>query len=309
MEKLAGSSSAEPQPTGRQSFQNTLTGSNRILPQTRLVSAIIVPFLVAAFGILYLWPNDTDKLFAWTIKPQMTAMMLGATYIGGAYFFIRAIFSRQWQRVKLGFLPVTAFASFMGVATLLHWDRFNHNHIAFWTWAILYFTTPFLVFGIWWWNRPADPGLPAPVDAPMPQFLRVIIGIVGIFGTVVSLLLFLTPDFMITIWPWKLTLLTARVVGSQFALLGVVGLGLMLDRRWSAARILLQSQFVTLFFFLGAVIFSWADFDKANPITWAFTISVVMILIALPVLFFFMDIRPRSKQKNLELGSQLKSGG
>jgi hypothetical protein len=261
-----------------------------------VVSAIIVPFLVAAFVILYVWPNDTDKLFAWTIKPQMTAMMLGATYIGGAYFFVRAIFSQQWHRVKLGFLPVTAFASFMGIATIIHWDRFNHSHIAFWTWAILYFTTPFLVFVIWLQNRSADPGVPQPYDLPVPQFVRVIIGIVGIFGTVVSLLLFLTPDFMLTIWPWKLTVLTARVVGAQFALLGVVGLGLMLERRWSAVRILLQSQFVTLFFFLGAVILSWADFDKANPITWAFSVSVVMILVALPVLFFFMDRYSRRKE-------------
>lgn len=297
MENLAGSPPTEPKRTTGQILHSTLLArSNRILTQTKVVSAIIVPFLLAAFGILYLWPNDTDKLFAWTIKPQMTPMMLGATYIGGAYFFIRAIFSKQWHRVKLGFLPVTAFASFMGIATILHWDRFNHNHVAFWTWTILYFTTPFLVFGIWLWNRRADPGVPEAGDLPMPQFLRVIIGIVGIFGTVVSLLLFLAPDFMLTIWPWKLTLLTARVVGAQFALLAVVGLGLMLDQRWSASRILLQSQFVTLFFFLGAVIFSWGDFDKANPITWAFTVSMALILIALPILFFYMDIRPRQKR-------------
>lgn len=296
MENLAGNSSAQPQRSANQFGRSNLAPSNQILVQTRVVSAVIVPFLVMAFIILYIWPNDTDKLFAWTIKPQMTPMMLGATYIGGAYFFIRAIFSRHWHHVKLGFLPVTAFATFMGIATILHWDRFNHTHVAFWIWTILYFTTPLLVFITWLRNRAADDGRPQPNDRPVPQFVRVIIGIVGIFGTLVSLALFLTPDFMLNIWPWKLTLLTARVVGAQFALLGVVGLGLMLDRRWSAARILLQSQFVTLFFFLGAVIFSWADFDKANPITWAFTFSVVMILIALPVLFFFMDIRPPQKE-------------
>jgi len=34
--------------------------------------------------------------------------------------------------VKAGFVAVGTFASFMGVATILHWDRFNHHHIAFW---------------------------------------------------------------------------------------------------------------------------------------------------------------------------------
>ena len=39
-----------------------------------------------------------------------------------------------------------------------------------------------------------------------------------------------------------LTPLTARVVGAMFALPGVVGLGIALEPRWSAARILLEAH-------------------------------------------------------------------
>ena len=45
---------------------------DRILPETRWLSAIIIPFLVVAFGILYLFPDHTQELFAWTIHPRMT---------------------------------------------------------------------------------------------------------------------------------------------------------------------------------------------------------------------------------------------
>src|SRR5438270_4263712 len=85
-----------------------LAPDDRILPETRWLAALIIPFLVVAFIILYFWPHDTDKLFAWTIKPTITPMMLAAAYVGGIYFFTRAILAKQWHQVKLGFLPVTA---------------------------------------------------------------------------------------------------------------------------------------------------------------------------------------------------------
>jgi hypothetical protein len=48
--------------------------------------------------------------------------------------------------VKGGFIAVGVFASLMGVATVVHWGKLNHSHVAFWLWAFLYFTTPFLIF-------------------------------------------------------------------------------------------------------------------------------------------------------------------
>ncbi len=86
--------------------RGTRVRSDRILPETRWVSAIIVPFLVAAFAILYLFPDHTQELFAWGIQPRMSAMMLGAAYLGGAYFFVRAAADARWHWVKVGFPPV-----------------------------------------------------------------------------------------------------------------------------------------------------------------------------------------------------------
>ena len=105
---------------------------DRVLPATRIVSAAIVPFLLVAFVVLYGFPGDTDRLFAWTIKPTLSAMVLGAVYLGGAYFFVRAARSTQWHTIKAGFLAVTTFATLMGIATVIHWDKFNHHHVAFW---------------------------------------------------------------------------------------------------------------------------------------------------------------------------------
>ena len=62
---------------------------------------------------------------------------------------------------------------------------------------------------------------------------------VGVAALVTSAFLFLAPSAAIRIWPWTLTLLTARVMGAIFVL-GGAGLGAFWDRRWSSARILFQ---------------------------------------------------------------------
>lgn len=266
---------------------------DRVLPETRWLSAIIVPFLVVAFGILYLLPDHTQELFAWTIRPRMTPMMLAAAYIGGAYFFVCAATFARWHWVKVGFLPVTTFAAFMGIATLLHWNSFNHSHISFFAWAILYFTTPFLVLGAWLRNRHTDPGTPDANDLIVPQTVRLVIGIIGLITLLISIFLFLQPDLMIRVWPWKLTPLTARVVGGLFALTGVGEFCIALDARWSAVRIALQSQMIGVTAIVVAIFFSWSNFDQANIFTWGFVGGMLFLLIASPILYLWMEGRRR----------------
>ena len=264
--------------------------NDRILPETRWVSAIIVPFLVAAFAILYLFPDHTHALFAWGIQPRMSAMMLGAAYIGGAYFFVRAATNARWHWVKVGFLPVTTFATLMGIATILHWDRFNHGYISFFAWVGLYFTTPFIVLLLWLRNRSTDPG-PTSHDRRVPRLVRLVIGIVGGLTLITSIFLFLQPGFMIGTWPWQLTPLTARVLGALFALTGVGELAIALDIRWSAVRIALQSQMIGIALIGLAIVFSWSNFNQAKPLTWIFLASILFLLIVSPLLYIWMETR------------------
>ena len=273
---------------------HTAIRDDHIYRETRWLCAIIVPFLIAAFYILYLRPTETKELFAWPISPSMSARMLAAAYVGGIFYFTRAFFAQRWHHIKLGFLPVTAFASVMGIATFLHWDKFTHDHISFVTWVILYVTTPFLVMGTWLRNRRTDPGTPDPQDVILSKPVRYALGAVGAITLVIGIILFLQPDFMISVWPWTLTPLTSRVVGGMFMLPALVGLGMAFDARWSSAVIILQSQVVSIAFILLASALSWADFNQAFPSTWLFVGGLTVLLIALPLLFFFMQTRLRA---------------
>ena len=274
-----------------------ITGTDRILPETRWVVALVIPFLIAAFIILYIFLQNAESLFAWKIQPTMTAMMLGAAYAGGIYFFTRLLMTRQWHRVKVGFFPVISFASLLDIATTLHWDRFNHSHISFFAWAGLYFTTPFIVLAVWLRNRTQISAQADTDDVTVPQLIRAVIGAVGAPTLIISLFLFLEPTLMIALWPWHLTPLTARVVGAMFILPGVVGLGIALDERWNAAQIILESQSFSILLILAAAARAWSDFDGQNPGTWLFVGGLAAMLAGIALLYVIVEAgRGRSRR-------------
>jgi hypothetical protein len=264
-------------------------GDDRIRPLTRGVSLAIIPFLVIAFAVLYPVPHDTARLFAWPIKPTIMPMILASVYIGGAYFFYRAATARQWHTVKGGFVPVATFATLMGIATILHWAKFSHSHVAFWLWAGLYFTTPFLIFWVWWANRRHDaPATSA--DLMLPVSVSRVIAVLGALSVLTAMFLFLLPGRAVAVWPWTLTPLTARALGAIFAL-GIAGLGAPADRRWSSARILFQVAALMLTLILVAGARASAELDPSNAMTWLIGGGFVGVLAAIVILYLRMRAR------------------
>ena len=268
---------------------------DRVLPATRVLSLVIIPFLVVAFVLLFCWPSadDTARLFAWRIVPDFTSMVLGSVYLGGAYFFGRAVRAQQWHAIGGGFIPVGTFATLMGVATILHWDRFIHSNVAFWVWAALYFTTPFLVFAVWWANRSEQPAQAAS-DVLVPRGVAAVIGALGVAAAATSVFLFLTPAAAIAIWPWTLTALTARVMGAIFAL-GIAGIGVLTDRRWTGLRILVQVAGIMLVLIGFAAGRARADFDTGRPLTWVFAAGFIGMAVGAVVLYMRLEQRSRGR--------------
>jgi len=265
---------------------------DRVLPLTRWVSLVIIPFLVVAFLVLYPWPGDTGRLFAWDIKPTITPMILGSVYLGGAYFFARAATASQWHTVKGGFIPVATFATLMGIATIAHWGKFSHTHVAFWLWAGLYFTTPFLIAWVWLANRGRDRPAAA-ADVLLPLATARVTAFLGALSALTGLFLFLLPSQAIKVWPWTLTPLTARVMGAIFCL-GIAGLGALADRRWSSARILLQVAALMLALILTAGARATGELDPGNAMTWLVIIGFAGVLAAIAVLYLRMRAQLRS---------------
>jgi len=274
--------------------QATIVRDDRIFPETRWIGACIPPFLIVAFIMLYFFPNDTATLFAWTITPAMTPMMMGAGYISGSYFFVRLVMGGKWHWYTQGFLAIAAFTWFMLIATLLHLEKFHQTHISFYAWLVLYIITPFLVPILWLRNRKTDPGTPDPVDVVVPDTVRMIARIAGVGMFLIALFMLVFPDVAISIWPWKLTQLTSQVIGGWFAIPAVVGIMVSTDSRWSAWRILLESQIIALVLILIGVVRAWSDFNPSNILTWLFIGGILLLLLGVLALYFTMQSRRRS---------------
>jgi len=264
---------------------------DRVLPLTRWVARGIIPFLAAAFLVLYGLPDRTTAFFAWTIRPEMTPIIMGAGYGAGVFFFYRVSTVTEWHTVAPVFLGITTFTWFMAIATVLHWENFNHGHHTFFLWVVLYAVTPVLVPGIWMLNRRTDPGDVSVGDVHLPRIVRVLGGGLGVVVTVSAVVLFVAPGIMIDAWPWTVSPLTARILAGWFALFGVVNGVVVLDPRWSATRILVQSQILGFALVLVGVGRVWDNFDPSNVLTVGVVGGMAVYLIAILALYVAMERR------------------
>lgn len=265
--------------------------TDQVYPLTRGVALLVVPFLWAAFLILFFYPASSGERFAWAIKPEMTARYLGAGYLGGSWLFLNTIFGKRWHRVQVGFLPVTVFTWFMLLATLLHWDRFATGNLGFTLWLVLYVVTPFLVPALWFYNRKTDSGAPETRDVSIPSAVSGVFKFAGIGALAFVALGFFYPDLLIQIWPWTLSILTARVMCGWIALLGVGMLVLSGEKRWSSWKAPLESIVIWHLLVLVAIAINPADF-KNGVFNW-YTLLVGVLIVFSLVFYPWMEMRKR----------------
>ena len=273
-----------------------MTGrDDRIRPFTRGVAVLVLPFLVVAVVLLYLLPNSTEQLFAWTIAPPLTSMLLASAYIGGVWFFVRVLVTRRWHRVKYGFPAVLLFAALLGIATLLHWERFHHGHVSFIAWSVLYAVTPLLVAGVLVVNWRSDPGTPEERDLRIPTAARVVLAVVGGAALLCGASLFLLPEHGTRLWAWETTPLTARVIGAILTLPGAVNLWMLRESRWSAMREVVQAEIVSLVFIALALAIAGGDVTWQNLGAPAFVIGITASLLGFSALYIWCERRMRTE--------------
>jgi len=218
-----------------------------VLTTTKVTALVIIPVLCAAFVILFLFPGHTDRLWAWTIHPDMTPINMGAGYLGGAWFFVRVATNRHPGRVAGGLGVASVFTLLLGLATFLHWDKFHHRHISFWAWLFLYVASPVLlpVLAVANWRAGAVDAAD-PEAAVIPAWARSFLAVVGGGSVLGALTVFAVPRLGIEYWPWKLTPLTARTLCAYIAFTGLFLMTPLLDRRWASVRIGVEAVTVGL---------------------------------------------------------------
>jgi hypothetical protein len=277
--------------------RQTVVRDDRPLAPTLWTARCIIPVLVAAWVILYLFPDRTEQLWAWTITPRMTPLLMGGGYLAGAYFFSRVSFTRRWHQVGWGFAATTVFTALLLVATILHWDRFNHTHVSFWAWVALYVVTPLLLPILFLNNRRRDPGGPDARDVRVPTAVRAVVAAAGAAVLVLAVVMFVFPDGGVARWPWKLSPLTDRTIAAFLSFPAVMWLCFLVDDRWSSFEILMQTVTLGLVLVGIGALRARADFHgRPTGSVWVFAVALSGAMVLLVVLQAAMRVsasRPR----------------
>jgi uncharacterized integral membrane protein len=261
-------------------------GSDVPTPETRWICLFVAVILALAVALLWVQPSRTDELFAWTIKPPLTPLLMGSAYAAGAFFFAVGFVTRRWHRIGPPFVGIAVFATMMLAATLIHWDKFNHGDapttaaIAFYLWVGVYILSPGLVAFVWFRNRSVDRGVPEPRDVVLPTGFRIGGAILGVVLVTVGIIGFAAPTLMIDRWPWALTPLTARIIACYAIEGGLIALLLSRDSRWTAWRAITGAAVIGSTLLLIGVLRAWSDLETDNALTWLLVIGLSTTVVA-----------------------------
>ncbi|MCU0310160.1 MAG: hypothetical protein MUE36_04355 [Acidimicrobiales bacterium] len=247
---------------------------------------VFPPFLVLtalSTVILYVSATDTDEIFAWTVRPPVSAAFLGAGYASGFVLMALTVRERVWANARVALVTVLVFTLCTLGATLahvgnFHFDRTGLPRFAAWFWLAVYVAVP-LTMSVVLVLQLRMPGGDPEVRRPLPPVLRIVLAAQALVLGVVGAALLLDPTRMQSLWPWELTPLTARAIGAWAFALGVAAAMVVAERdawRLRAAAV----TFVMLgVLHLGALVRFDDDIRWGEPQTWIYLVVVASMVV------------------------------
>ncbi len=200
-------------------------------PLTRGMRALLYTAAVLVFfaGVqLFIFPERTDRYFAWTIRPPLTAAFLGASYWSAVAFEAVAARQRTWSEARVAVPTVFAFTVSTLIVTLVHIENFHlgdgfefATQAVTWAWIAIYSVVPVLMI-VLFVAQTRMPGDDLPRRPPVPpMWLAWIVIVQAAALLMVGGALLLVPTYADAAWPWPVTPLTGRAIGAWLFSLGV----------------------------------------------------------------------------------------
>jgi hypothetical protein len=219
-------------------------GPRRLSTAMRVVLVVFLALAGLAFILLYLRSGHTDREFAWTIRPTITAAFLGGGYGAGCVLVAASLRRRPWAQVRVGVGIVLLFSAMILGMTLLHLERFHFGAVnggiarfAAWVFVAVYVFVP--TVGTWLLVREQRlTGPQPPGGMALPGWFKVAAAAQGGLMVAVGAALFVAPWVVAPVWPWALTSLTAQAVGSWLVPIGLGNLVVVGEGELGRARVL-----------------------------------------------------------------------
>jgi len=240
-------------------------------------SPVVAPLTRFLIGFpLFVLPAETDRFFAWTIEPPVTAAFLGAAYWGGAFLALVAARERIWARGRISVSPVVVFAVLVPIATYLHLGLFHLDTAYGWAWLVIYSIYPPLL-AVLLARQLRTPGGDPPRTDRLPGVVRALFLAQAAVLVPLGIALVAAPEWAGRAWPWTLTPLAGRVVGVWVLGLGVMAAHALWENDVGRVRVALFS-YPVLAVLLASVVLRF-PVDWSRPGMWVYTAFVASLLV------------------------------
>jgi hypothetical protein len=195
----------------------------------------VAGILVLLAGVqLFIFPEQTERYFAWTIGSPMTAVFLGASYWSAIPLEWLAAGQRRWRNARIAIPAVWVFTTLTLIVTLIHIDAFHlgsefepATRAVTWGWIAIYTVVPiFTMVAIGnrfreLINRGSREGGSDGRTPRLSRLLRNLLVVQATVLTAVGAVLLFSPTGLGEWWPWPLTALTGRAIGAWLVGLGI----------------------------------------------------------------------------------------
>jgi hypothetical protein len=233
---------------------------------------IIQCFLAAFFVLWFLLFPVQGKYFAWPVVPELTALFLGAGFILRSYFGYHLWRDKNWYTVRWSMFGDYAFLSMLFITTWWHVLEMNwhlegasnglriFSLIITHVWVLAYTFEPLTVFLVH--PRAAEAEAPLPADLSEGELLpplKMVLVAMFYLGAAFWALLFFTPEFADSRWPWDLNPFDARIMSAWFAGVSVWSLTMYFMKDWAEVKMGVRA---ILLFLVGLLVVSVLGFAR-----------------------------------------------
>jgi hypothetical protein len=230
-------------------FQSKMPTQSAITQPQKFFYGFVL-LLAATIGIWGLFfPANVLQVLPFRVPP-LHSRFLGSMYFSGATFMGLNILAKQWAEVRVVTPMIAIWTGMLGIVSLFHLSAFDWGRVQVWIWFIAYISFPLIAAWIAWQQRsqttPAE-GL------PLSDRLRTYLYLQGGLVTLLALSLLIAPNWMVTLWPWKITPILAHIYSAPFLSYGLGSLYAVSQQTWREVRIVI---YATLVFTVGVLLAS-----------------------------------------------------
>ena len=189
-----------------------------------------------AFLILMSLPSMTDILFVWTIKPEITARLIGVMYGNALLLVAFGVFQKKWANVRIIMVVITLFSILATLLTFVYLKPFLAHpwyHLTYWLtmYLILFFSSPYVFV-----THERKYGGRLPVQIPLSVVARLLAGVSLVVSLICGLGLLFRLDLVNQYWPWISPPLVGGLIGVLFTTHAAAYAWALWDGDWLRVR-------------------------------------------------------------------------